>query len=213
MLLAHAKADRDLFGSGPGRGLSLVDRMRKSNSDITLLESRMPMFTPEEAEIPEARTPRAAEIFLLSHLRNSDIAVTGRVVEQLSLFNTDRSSLVTDAVFQIDDVLYARPGSNRAMGDTLVVTRPGGFTVVDGHRIEIRIDDFPFFITGQKYVLILRLNKPTGSYILQPRDAFWVRGESVAPLSKRGHHPVTPFLTSTGDFLGEIRAKAGEVHP
>jgi hypothetical protein len=211
LLLDHAKADKDLFGAGVPGGFSLEEQVQKTNTDIQMFRTEDGWVHPEESDPKVAGTAKAADTFLSRALRESDVVVTGKVVQQISTFNTYKSNIVTDSLFLVDQVLCTRPGFGVQPGGLLVVARPGGRMHIHGHSVRIETIDFPSFAAGATYVLFLQQSKRTDSYLVQHDGAFFVKGDSIWSLYSNEKHPVAAYLGNTQGFLEAVRNKAGEV--
>jgi len=210
-LVDHLNADRDTFGAGNARmlqlGRSLEDQARNTkNLSVSRIEEES---IPEFSDPKLAGTTRAADGFLKFTLANSDIVIVGRLENQLSIFNTNKTSIVTDSLLKVSNVLYDKQGIGLHAGDKIVVTRPGGRLRIDDHAIEVRVEGFPAFDAGADYLLFLHRVPVSGSYDVQRLDAFVIEGVSIRPLATKAKvHPAAPYLTSTEAFLEKVRTFA-----
>lgn len=211
LLLDHAKADKDLFGAGVPGGFSLEEQVQKTNSGIQMLRTEDGWIHPEESDPKVAGTAKSANAFLSRELDESDLVVTGKIVRQISILNTYKSSIVTDSLLQVDELLYAKPGFDVRPGDQLVVARPGGRVHIQGHPVRIETNDFPPFFVGASYVLFLQQSKVTDSYLVQHDGALFVNGNSIRSLNTARKHPVAAYLNNTQGFLETVRNKVAEV--
>lgn len=211
LLLNHAKTDKDLFGAGRPGGFSIEDQVRRSNSDLRLSAIEEEWVPPEVADQNLIGTANGADLFISRMVRENDIAVTGSISKQISIFNSNKSTIVTDSLLRVEDVLHARRGTAVQSGDLVVVTRRGGKMHIDNHEVRIDVNGFPAFVTGQEYLLFLSLNPGTGSFTVQADGAFLIEGSSLKALSTIRKHPATPYLQNEQTFLEMIRTKSAEV--
>ncbi len=211
LLLNHAKADKDLFGAGRPGGFSIEGQVRMNNSDLRLSAIEEEWVPPEVADRDLIGTTKGADLFIGRMLRENDIVVTGGISKQISIFNSNKSTIVTDSLLRVEDVLYARRGAAVQSGDLVVVTRRGGRMHIDNHEVRIDVNGFPAFVTGQEYLLFLSLNPSTGSYKVRADGAFLIEGSDMKPLSTIRKHPATPYLQDEQTFLEMIRSRSGEV--
>jgi hypothetical protein len=209
LLVDHLDADKDIFGAGsPSRlqlGRSLEDQVRKGYLSWVVFEDEM---LPDFADPKLAGTEKAAEMFLETSFAYSDIVVVVDLKKQLSIFNTNKTEVVTDSLFRIRDILYNKRKFDLRPGDKIVVTRLGGSVNVDNRVVEVHIDGFPTFDVGGNYLLFLHKTEISGSYEIGRYDAFVIDGTSIYPLAKLKFHPAAPFLTSSSSFFEKIRSVA-----
>jgi len=159
----------------------LEDIARNGNSDFTTAKSDDVWIYPEESSSASGNMHDRAEAYLSRVLADSDAALLGHVTQQVSLFNSTKHNIVTDLLFQVDEVLRSDRTAEIQIGGKLVVTREGGIMHADGHRIEVRVNQFPPFETGGRYVLFLHRDARTGSYRVLSSDAFKVSGTTIHP--------------------------------
>jgi hypothetical protein len=182
-----------------------------NNSDLRLSAIEEEWVPPEVADRDLIGTTKGADLFIGRMLRENDIVVTGGISKQISIFNSNKSTIVTDSLLRVEDVLYARRGAAVQSGDLVVVTRRGGRMHIDNHEVRIDVNGFPAFVTGQEYLLFLSLNPSTGSYKVRADGAFLIEGSDMKPLSTIRKHPATPYLQDEQTFLEMIRSRSGEV--
>lgn len=101
----RANADRDLFGQGRADGLSLETQVQKNHAGLqfTMIEDKW--IEKDESDRNLVGTEEGAERFFSRTLRGNDLVVVGQVLNQISILNTNKSTIVTDSLIQISDVL------------------------------------------------------------------------------------------------------------
>ena len=82
----------------------------------------------------------------------ADLVFHGRVVEQACRFGPQQQSILTDVVFEIDEVVLHRPGSMTVSGNRVVLTFAGG--EIDGEGFWVT--GTPTFEIGERVLLFTR---------------------------------------------------------
>lgn len=214
LLLDHAKADRDLFGRGGT--ITLEDQLNMAGGSclrLSMIEDRM--LYADNGNPQMLGTPEGAEMFLDRQLKESDIVVTGKIVQQISILNTTRTKIVTDSLLIVDDVLHAKPEFNVQPGSSVVIARPGGRMHINQGEVVEQQSDFAEFAVGRAYLVFLHRNgRPNAeSYGLEPDDAFLLdEKDSFWSLNTKRLHPAAAYLGNGISFLQRIRDKAAEVN-
>jgi hypothetical protein len=207
-LLDRAKADRDIFGAGRADGFSLETQVQKSNSDIQLRIHEHKWIESDESDPELIGTERGADLYLRRTIRASDIVVSGRVLQQISILNTNQSKIVTDSLVQVEDVLYSKQAFDFQTGSTLVIARLGGRAHINGHAVSIQVDHFPPFITGGSYLFFLHKSPTSDSFLVESEDAFDLNSNGIHAVRNGQAHPAVAFLKDKGAFVDAVR-KAG----
>lgn len=211
-LLNQAQLDQNAFGAGnsASRSPNLEATVLRSQSDLTVQSIDDPLLSPEE-DPALAGTQTAAEMFLRASFSHSDIAVIGTVSRQVSVFNSTKRGIVTEALINVQEVLYSKTGNSVADHNDIYVARPGGTVIVGGHKVSVVDPTFPAFSTGSKYVLFLKLDARTNSYRVENSDAFELSGTQVKSVNPTKPHPAHAFMNSSEGFVTTVRNRAREV--
>jgi hypothetical protein len=211
LLLDRAKADRDIFGTGRANGFSLETQVQRTDSDINLRIDEHKWIEKDESDPALIGTKDGADMYLRRTLRASDLVVTGKVLNQISVLNTNKTKIVTDSLVRVDDVLYSKQAFDFAPGSTLVIARSGGRVHINGHTVTVQIDQFPLFASGGSYVFFLRKSQFSDSFLIESEDAFDLNGNSVRAVRKNPSHPADAYLNDKGSFLTAVRKMGAEV--
>jgi hypothetical protein len=113
--------------------------------------------------------------------------------------------LFTDYTFNVASVIKTNE-SNLTAGSTIIVTRPGGATRINGHFVKTSTANFPQFEFNQQYLLFLRYLPDTNTYRAFRSGTFVLSPSgSVAPIdSTQKIH--TKNAQRKDAFLTEVRA-------
>jgi hypothetical protein len=116
----------------------------------------------------------------------------------------DGKGLFTDYRFEIESVLK-NSTTKQLENSSIIVTRPGGETTINGRRVQIRIDNFPQFIVGQRYLLFLRHLTATDTFEAFEVGSFEFSKEAIVPFRTDLFSSI-PSLRNESAFLTEVRA-------
>lgn len=210
-LLDRAKVDRDIFGTGRPDGFSLETQVQRNNSDIQLRINEHKWIERDESDPMLIGTKSGADMFLRRTLGTSDVAVIARVLNQVSILNTNKSKIVTDYLVQVDDVLFSKQAFDFRPGNTLVIARLGGRTHINGHTVDIQIDHFPPFITGGTYVFFLQKSQFSEKFLVDSESALSLDSSGIHAVRSGRKHPADAYLNDKVTFLESVRKIGAEV--
>lgn len=140
--------------------------------------------------------------------KGAHLIIRGRIVGEKPRLSKDEQSVVTDVTVQVLDVFRAGkavlvPGSN------LIVVKPGGTIILEGHEASTSEPDFPPFQLGEEYFLFLA-DRVGGLQVNGGgQGAFRVEGAEVRQAStahaawqeKNGRVDVAAFLAQLTDSI------------
>ena len=140
---AHSK----LF-LGVGTGKKITDLI------TTESEVRIVSAPPAAGDTPSGR-PLSALDFIERITCKSDMIVVGSIVSKTSQLTADEDYVFTDFTVNVETVLdrdksWIKPNS------TIVISRPGGRVVLDGHLITAENQEAGTISVGKKYLLFLK---------------------------------------------------------
>lgn len=210
-LVDRAQADRDSFGAGRPDGFSLETQVQKSNSGFQLQITEDKWVEKDDSDPSLVGTSDGAEMYFKRTLNASDLVVTGQVLKQLSILNTNKSQIVTDYLVQVNNVLYSKQAFDVANGSTLVIARLGGRVQINGHPVVIQVADFPSFVNGRSYIFVLHKSKLSDSFLIESEDAFELNGESIRAVRGGRIHPADAYLNDKESFIAATRKFGAEV--
>ena len=118
----------------------------------------------------------------------------------------DGGGLFTDYRFQVESV-QKNMDATKLANSSIIVTRPGGQTTVNGRNVRVEIRDFPLFVIGHRYLLFLGHLKATDTFEAFEVGSFELTNGSVAPFKTNtfGQFSI-PSLSNESAFLAEVRA-------
>src|ERR1700733_10255054 len=119
---------------------------------------------PFVLNVPESSLPPNIPVRLLSAVLNSQLVVAGVPLEARSLLTPDQTFLFTEYAVRVDRVFSAGTTSV-ASGQSIVVSKPGGTTMVRAVLVNAVEPDFDPLQMNQAYVFCLHSFDNTGTYI------------------------------------------------
>jgi hypothetical protein len=186
--LAYSDPTRLNLKDDAGR---LTSEAKRLNRDVTFLiedGSTILPITPE---------PPAIEL-----LKDSIVAVRGRIENKQSFLTDDETAIFTEYQVSVSEVFKSKSGV--AAGDTVFVTRPGGSVLYEGHILRDEHSRYKPLEAGADCLLFLKEGKAQGTYVLH--QAISIDGEELAP-----HVSGPPDFRhrSAAQALNELRAARG----
>jgi len=176
----------------------------QSGKDVDRSIDKLPplyAFDPSEnvAEYPDHE--------LRSLACDADAIVLGSPKTAETSVSESGDFLFTDYTFNVSSVIKASD-SNPMAGSTIIVTRPGGATRINGHFVKTDIGNFPQFQFNEPYLLFLRHLPKTntnrafrsGTFVIAPNG-------SVAPIDNTQKIQAKSAQQKDA-FLTEVRAAA-----
>ncbi len=145
------------------------------------------------------------EDFFAEIVKTSDVIIRGKVVKKTSQITEDDFFIFTDYDVTVSEILKNNLASPIDLGNTVIVTRPGGKIVVDGVVLEFKDHGFlPLPVRGNEVVLFLKFVPDTGAYqTVESSGSYEIVGNSLQPLTKE------PFpvgvLDNSNSLLSMIR--------
>jgi hypothetical protein len=140
----------------------------------------------------------------------SDAVVVGTVKDKTSQLTEDGTFVFTDYDLTVEDVLKDNVEAHIQPGTDIVVTRPGGKVLLNGHTATVLDRSHLPLEKGDRYLFFLRFVKTTGAYsAIGKEDAFRLDDDKVAVLRESTSIKALANLkTGAQDFIAEIRAAA-----
>jgi hypothetical protein len=123
----------------------------------------------------------------------------------------DGTFLFSDYMTTIIDVVRTTVAAGLQIGQTVVVSRPGGETTIDGVRVAATINTFPPLVVGSSYLFFVRRNAQAEALLtLSRRDVFEALATNLRPIG--GGIPATDTSvgssgltrSATRDMLGRF---------
>lgn len=199
---AAAKAEhRKLFPQYHTKMDILHETQSGRDIDISVDVSVLLGEGPEEASLPTYPDP---------YLRGLACGADAIVVASPSASETDITDggdfLYTDSLFRIESIVKALSDSGPSAGSEIIVTRPGGEALINGHKVRTIPHSFPQFQLNQRYLLFLRYLPGTktfrawgsGTFVLSPDG----RVATIDPTDRLD----IPSARQEDIFLTEVRA-------
>jgi len=127
---------------------------------------------------------------------DADTVIVGTATASRSAITPAGDFAFTGVSFHVSSVIKGSAGTN------IVVTRPGGETVLAGRSVQVDVVGFPSFEIGTEYVLFLRSLPQSNSYRAYKNGSF-----RLAPTASRlnGQQLAMKSATSRTSFLAEVR--------
>jgi hypothetical protein len=140
----------------------------------------------------------------------SDAVVVGTVKDKTSQLTEDGTFVFTDYDFTVEDVLKDNVEAHIQPGTDIVVTRPGGKVLLNGHTATVLDRSHLPLEKGSRYLFFLRFVKTTGAYsAIGKEDAFRLDDDKVAVLRESTSIKALANLnTGARTLIAEVRAVA-----
>jgi hypothetical protein len=161
---------KEVHGGIPGQ---ITLQLEKTSGDIELRWTQGP--------------PLIVELDPLSTLEmltcQNDLVVLGTIGNGTSQPTVDEGYIYTDWNLTIQEVLKNNQKSPVQVGQTIVVTRPGGTLEIGGRHVYARTDS-PQFLSGAEVLLYLRYLPITGTYSLSAPNGVIFSGSKRTDLDR-----------------------------
>jgi len=161
---------KEVHGGVPGQ---ITQQLATTSGDIELRHTQGP--------------PLIIQLDPLSTLGNltceNDLVVLGTIGNGTSQPTVDQGYIYTDWNLTLREVLKNNRNSPAHVGETIVVTRPGGTLEIGGRHVYARTDS-PEFLPGADVLLYLRYLPSTGTYSLSVPNGFIFSGPKRTDLDK-----------------------------
>jgi hypothetical protein len=135
---------------------------------------------PEGIQTGELRNdvPSYPDRTLLSVTCSATDVLIGTPIDSETNLIEDGTFLYTDYHFNVQSVI--KGGTQE--GSTIIVTRPGGETTLNGHSVKTNVTGFPLFTPSKKYLLFLHLIPESKTYQAFRTGSFVIPGDSAQPV-------------------------------
>ena len=164
-------------------GLSIEETISKHLQYDNTHKTFVVAFHPNE-EVPVGGHGKKDELAEVRGLTlNSDAVIVGTPVLRRSALTSSLKFIFFDYDVVINSVLVDKSGM-LASAASLVVTRPGGETQIDGCEVRAIETEFPLFRLNTQYIFFLH-RQASGAYLVGPSDALLTNGNSL--LAARNH--------------------------
>lgn len=205
-LISHIKAAQSSYSDLSLRE-NLQDRVIARNNDYDFVRpsySHVPEASSWTKDDPESLTP------LKALLRRSEVVVIGEAVRVVSSFTADKSYIFSETEFSVDSVLISKPGVNHIdRGEKIFISSPGGVVRAAGHRISVREPELTLMKPSHTYLLLLRLNRQSGSYQMPNGVGFDLSGDKILSLNRDFPVPYSNSPISPSLFRNRINSLVG----
>ena len=124
---------------------------------------------------PNVRLVHPAE-FLSGIACRSDAIVVGTLINETSLLTEEETFVFTDYEVRIEEIIKDNPSARLVLGDSVIVTRPGGILQIEQRKITAKADWFQPFKVGSRYLLYLKFLPSTGTYRATAKGSYELRG-------------------------------------
>ncbi len=150
-------------------------------------------FHPNEERSLHGNQRREAVSLIRELTFNSDAVVLGTPVLRRSALTASHHFVFSDYEFRVDSIYVDR---KKMIGGarSIIVSRAGGQTVLNGNSIRAIETDFPLFHLGEQYIFFLNRNDDSGSYSVRSSAAFHVEGETVESARSHPNHDQLPGI-------------------
>ena len=178
---------------------SLRERAKREGGSATTTMG----FEFEVADVPEL-------------LSKSDLVLYGRIIDVKPHLSPDESYVITDYVIaplramkQTKPVNTARPGQTTQ----ILVSRPGGGLIEDGHRFSIAVTSYPeseALTLGEEAIVFLQYNVNANTYSFTggPYGVFRVVGGRVQAMNRETAHRRGEKPVPVSAFLNDLQQKS-----
>ena len=153
-------------------------------------------------EIGVGHAPDGDELHELKTLvYNADAIVLGIPRRRVSALTDSHQFIFSDYEVSVSQV-YLDKRPSLSAGQQIVVTRPGGVTLLAGQAIRAIEPEFPLFHLNEQYIFFLHFDSSTGAFVLNPADAYLISAGQV--LSGKTHSKIIQSQVSTQGFLQNL---------
>jgi hypothetical protein len=160
---------------------------------------------PFVLHVPESSLPPNIPVRLLSAVLNSQLVVVGVPLESRSLLTPDQTFVFTEYPVRVDRVFSAGT-TGVAAGQSIVVSKPGGTTIVRAVNVTAVEPDFDPLQMNQPYLFCLHSFDNTGTYIATSFGTYLLKDGVATHASKiETAHASSPPM-SVADFLAAVQA-------
>jgi hypothetical protein len=99
-------------------------------------------------------------------VQNSDLILVATLRKVGTYLSSDQTELYTDFEILPVTTIAARavPGTNNPGPQTMILRQWGGSTVISGVNVEMKDENFPLLQANTSLLLLLTLNKESGTY-------------------------------------------------
>lgn len=171
----HSKLYCGYKGAGKNLGQLAEEQIRKGKGDdlgIVLLPG-IPELSPTGTAVKDVLAELSCGV---------DAIVIGTVKDKTSQLTDCGTFTFTDYELIAEEVLKDNVISHLEPGSSLIVTRPGGKILLNGHVITAIDRSVKPLIIGDRYLLFLRFLPTTGAYEAADFDsAFRIAGSELVP--------------------------------
>ncbi|HEY3972453.1 MAG TPA: hypothetical protein VGM18_05580 [Candidatus Sulfotelmatobacter sp.] len=202
----NVKAQHRTLFSRYFSGTKNIEQETLDGHDVnTTVELDSYSITDPEA-IKEARRNPYPNMNLRGVSCDADAVVVATPTSAEANTTADGGGLFTDYRFQVESVLK-NTGATKLENSSIIVTRPGGQATINGRSVRVKINDFPLFVIGRRYLLFLGHLKATDTFEAFGVGSFELTNGSVAPFKANtfGQSSI-PSLSNESAFLAEVRA-------
>jgi hypothetical protein len=197
---AHHKT---LFSTYTYRGKNLAEETR-AGRDVDVTLRRFVDSVLDEDALKEFRKNPYPHLHLRGIACDADaVVVATPKISETNVTETG-DSLFTDYRFEVELALK-NPSKGHLDNTEIIVTRPGGETVMNGHSVRVHIADFPLFAIGQRYLLFLGHLPATDTFEAFGVGSFELTNGAVVPFDTSLFSSI-PSVRSENAFLTEVRA-------
>ena len=184
-------------------GVNILDEV-KAGRDV---DKEMELLPPLYAFDPSENVADYPDHELRSLACDADVIVVGSADASETGITDSGDFLFTDYTFSLSSVIKAND-SNPSVGSTIIVTRPGGATRINGHFVKTSVGNFPQFELHHQYLLFLRFLPATSTYRAYRSGTFAI-GSNGSVASIDSDQKITAKSAKQKDaFLTEVRAAA-----
>ena len=132
---------------------------------------------------------------------NADAIVLGTPTRRVSALTDSHQFAFSDYEVKVNKV-YLDKRPSLLVGQQIVVTRPGGVTVLAGQTVRAIEPEFQLFHLNEQYIFFLHFDDSTGAFALNPADAYLITNGQV--VSGKTHSKVIQSPVSTENFLQDL---------
>jgi hypothetical protein len=171
------------------------------------VDSSIDKLPPLYAFDPSENVAEYPDHELRSLACDADAIVTGSPKTAETSLTESGDFLFTDYTFNVLSVIKASD-SNPTAGSTIIVTRPGGATRINGHFVKTATGNFPQFQINEPYLLFLRYLPKTNTYRAYRSGTFVMAPNGSLAFIDNTQTLRTKSAQQKDAFLTEVRAAA-----